>query len=100
MRVQEAVQSLRAFGKLGEVALLERLRERIEQTPDVSCLERFMVRFTPFVEHCGNAAVAAHPDVHRANDEVMDGFIADLQSAGRRFESDTRLQLILSGLFR
>lgn len=73
------MESLRAFGQLGKVALLERLSERIEEAPDVARLERFMSGLPPLMEDGRNAAVAAHAYVHRADDEVVGGFVVDLR---------------------
>lgn len=76
--VHQAVQRLCSFRQLGQITLLERFREGVEQAPDTPALEGRMPGFTPFLEDGGNDAVAAHSDIGRTDDEIVGVGVRDL----------------------
>ena len=76
--VHQAVERLGSFRQFGQITLLERFRERVEQAPDTPALEGRMPGFTPFLEDGGNDAVAAHSDIGRTDDEIVGVGVRDL----------------------
>ena len=76
--VHQAVQRLCSFRQLGQITLLERFRERVEQAPDTPALEGRMPGFTSFLEDGGNDTVAAHSDIGRTDDEIVGVGVRDL----------------------
>mgnify|MGYP007070994809 CR=1 FL=1 len=65
------MQRLGAFRQLGQVTVLERFRERVEQAPDTAVLEGRMPWFTPFLKDRGNQPVATHAHIGRTDDEIV-----------------------------
>lgn len=57
MSVQQAMEGLGALGQFGEVAVLERFGERVEQAPDVTTLKGIMTGLAPFVKHVRDQTV-------------------------------------------
>ena len=68
--VEQAVESFRAAGEFGEVAL-QRFSERIEEAPDVPGLERLMTWHTPFMQHQRDLPIGADPDIQSTDHEVV-----------------------------
>ena len=57
---QQCVQSLSALRQFCQRPLPERLRERVEQAPDVPLLEFLIPWLTPFMENRWNEAVGTY----------------------------------------
>ncbi len=76
MSVQQSMKGLRALWQLGEVAVLERLRKRVEQAPDIACGECLMTRFTPFVQDARDVTVATNTYVCGPHDEIVRNVIS------------------------
>lgn len=77
MVVEQPVQGFCATGQFKKVPL-ECLRERIEQAPHIAWLEILVTRFSPFVEHRGDEAVAADPDIVSADHEIVGGAVVEI----------------------
>jgi len=69
--IEKPMQCLSAFGKFSQVPLLQRLCERVKQTPDVPILEGRMQRFAPLFQHARDVAVRTYAHIDTANDEIM-----------------------------
>ena len=78
MRVEQAMQCLGTFRQLREVAFLQGLGERVEQTPHVPPLKGIMTRLAPFMQHGWDETVAAHADIRGTNDQIMSFDVSDL----------------------
>src|SRR3954471_14628931 len=74
MIVEQPMEGFGAARQFEKVAL-QRLRERIEQTPDVARLELFVTGFSPLVKHCGNLTIATHADIEGTDHQVMGGAV-------------------------
>ena len=64
----EGFGSLRQFV---QVPFLQRLRERIEQAPDIPLVEGIMPRFPPFAQDRRNEPIAAHPHIAGTDHQIM-----------------------------
>ncbi len=78
MSVQQPMERFGAFGEFGEIAVLERFGERVEQAPHVAFLEGVMPWLSPFMKHFGDQTVGAHVHIGRTNDEVVGIGVGDL----------------------
>ena len=67
MSVEQPVEGFGAFGEFCEIAVLQRLCERIEQAPDIAMLKGIMTRLTPFIEHRRDQTVGTHADIGRTD---------------------------------
>ena len=67
-----------AFRQLLEIPIFQRLRERIEETPNVSPFKCIMFGLTPFMKHAGDQTIRANANVHRANEQIMGFSVVDL----------------------
>ncbi len=77
MRIQQPVKGFGAFGQFCEVAIFQRLRERIEERPDIPPLECIMAWLTPLMKDGWDEAVGAHSNIGGADDEVVGFDVGD-----------------------
>ena len=77
MVVEQAVESFRAAGEFGEVAL-QRFGERIEEAPDVPGLEVLMTWHTPFMQHQRDVAIWADTDIQGTNHEIVGRAVVEI----------------------
>ena len=78
MGIQQPVEGFGPFRQFGEIAILQRFRERIEQAPHVSTLKRIMPWLAPLLQHWWDEAVTAYADVRGPDDKVMGFDVSDL----------------------
>jgi len=71
MGVHQSVQCLRPFRQGSQIAVLKRLREGIEQTPDIPLMKLLMAGFSPFSQHYGYQPIGACADIRGSNDQIM-----------------------------
>jgi hypothetical protein len=91
VRIEQPVKGFGAFRQLGEVAVLQRFGERVEQAPDVALLEGVVPRFAPFVKHGRDQSIGANADISGPDDEVMGFDVGD----GRLFVGGDAFVLIV-----
>ena len=77
MGIEQAMQRLRAFRQLRQIAFLQRFSERVEQAPHVSSFKGIMPWLAPLMQHGWDETVAAHADIRGADDQVMGFDVGD-----------------------
>jgi len=77
MNVEQTMERLCPLRQFSQGRLLQRLRERIEQTPDVARFECLVLGLAPFAEDIGNVGVGAHTRIDATDHEIVGSLVGD-----------------------